>query len=268
MSHNSKVSQSKPAGNTKTAGCYQQYRWQWTLKAYHSDDEPIKPETICENLKNYCLEFYFQLEEGKDGYKHYQGCLRLKHKEYLQSVKNIIGYNDVHLEQAKDWNRLKNYCKKNNTRINGPWSHETVWIETIRELNWWQQPLLEMLLEIPDKRKIYWIWDKEGNKGKSSFAKYMGVNFGATILCNGKFDDIAYSLPDNPKIIIFDIPRRLEERVNYQAIEKCKDGMVFSGKYESKMKYFNEPHVIVFSNFKPDLTALSLDRWEIINLDE
>jgi hypothetical protein len=49
-------------------------------------------------------------------------------------------------------------------------------------------------------------------------------------------------------------------------MEDFKNGMIFSTKYESKAKVFKKPHLIVFSNFMPNMEALSKDRWEIRQL--
>jgi len=266
------TSQDKPVGNTAATGSkntcvFQQYRWAFTLHA-NDRDELIEPEKLSSNIHQYCKEYYFQLEKCPEtGRRHYQGCLSLYKKEYLQTTKNIIGDDRVNLKKAKDWNACKNYCKKNKTRLNGPWSHETVWIETIRNLNWWQEICWTYMQETPDRRKIYWIWDRVGNKGKSEFCNYCAIRGGATILESGSYKDIAYCIPDNPKIICFDFPKTIEGRINYTAIEKCKDGRIFSSKYESKMKFFNRPHVFCFANFPPDTSTMSMDRWEIINID-
>jgi len=77
----------------------------------------------------------------------------------------------------------------------------------------------------------------------------MAIKHKATVLNNGAFNDIAMALPNDPKIVIFNFSRGLEERVNYNAIEAVKDGLIFSGKYESKTKIFNSPHVVIFCNF-------------------
>ena len=54
--------------------------------------------------------------------------------------------------------------------------------------------------------------------------------------------------------------RSQEQFVSYQAIEEVKNGILFNNKYEAKMVVFNNPHVVVFSNFEPDYKALSSDR--------
>jgi len=51
--------------------------------------------------------------------------------------------------------------------------------------------------------------------------------------------------------------------MNYGAIEQVKNGLVFSGKYESSMLIFNPPHVVIFANDTPDESMYSNDRWHI-----
>lgn len=247
----------------------QLWRWGFRLNAY----EPFEPTELWENLDRYCKEFYFQLEKGEEtGYMHWQGCFSLYEKERLAQAKDIVGFEQVKLLPIKNWHAAKNYVMKNRTRVDGPWTKDSVFIKTITTLYPWQRALEILLEDEPDDRTITWIWNEKGNIGKSAFCKYMAVNHKATILTNGKTSDIAYLIPDNPKVVIFDLPRSSEDgyqnnnKFNYTAIEKIKDGMLMSSKYKSKMKMFNPPHVIVFANWPPDTTALSEDRWDIVNL--
>jgi len=281
-----RVSRVKPERNTELAPTdprrdtpkFQLYKWQFTLKSEIKPNElendpnrfVAEARHLAETLNDIAKEWYMQLEMGdKSQYLHYQGCLSLKTKEYFQAVKNLLGRNDVHLEGAKNWNALKAYCSKNETRFDGPWSHKTVWLKTITNLFPWQQELVDIISRpCEDDRTIHWFYDKEGNKGKTQLCKYLFVNFGATVVNNGGFSDLAYVLPQDPKIVCFCLPRTLESRVNYSAIEAIKDGLIFSGKYESKTKVFNSPHVVVMANFAPNLGALSLDRWKLYNITD
>jgi len=266
------LSQDEPGGNTRSPGRHQLYKWQFTLKKHYkspsNDHEPIEPEQLWGVLSKYAKLFYFQLEMGSTGYEHYQGCFSLCVKHRFNEVKNMIGFSTIHLEAIRNWNASINYCQKMETRVKGPWNHASVWVKTLSLLNWWQLETEKILLSEPDDRTIYWIWESTGNMGKSCFSKYMAVQHHATVLNNGSFSDLAFAIPNNPNIIIFDLPRTIEGRVNYSAIEACKNGMIFSGKYESRMKIFNPPHVVVFANFSPDLSAMSRDRWQIIDLSQ
>ena len=60
----------------------------------------------------------------------------------------------------------------------------------------------------------------------------------------------------------------MEDYVSYGSIEKIKNGYFMCSKYESKPIVRNSPHVFIFANFEPELDALSLDRWHIVNLDK
>ena len=59
------------------------------------------------------------------------------------------------------------------------------------------------------------------------------------------------------------IPKLFDTNSLYCAIENLKDGVVFSGKYESKSYCTRIPHVIIFSNILPIPHVLSFDRWDI-----
>ena len=51
-------------------------------------------------------------------------------------------------------------------------------------------------------------------------------------------------------------------------MEEIKDGLIYSGKYEGGFANIEHPHVIVVSNFAPELSKLSEDRWNILKIDK
>lgn len=127
----------------------------------------------------------------------------------------------------------------------------------------WQSTMItELTTTEPHDRHIIWIYDKKGNNGKTHLAKYLVDNHNAFYTNGGKHADILYAYKGQP-IVILDYPRDSEEYVSYGMIEQLKNGIFFSPKYESQMKRFNTPHVVVMANFKPDTTKMSRDRWDI-----
>lgn len=126
----------------------------------------------------------------------------------------------------------------------------------------WQQKVLDTIAEAPDKRKIHWYVDHEGGKGKSYLARYLVCEKNAFYCQGGKQSDIIHGY-DRQNIVVFDLCRDVEGFVSYSAMETLKNGVMFSTKYNSAMQVFPIPHVIVFSNFDPDRTKLSADRWDI-----
>jgi len=139
----------------------------------------------------------------------------------------------------------------------------------------WQQALKDVVEETPCPRKIHWIWENQGNVGKSWMANYLGCIHGATILTAGKKVDMAYIYAQKPtKIVLFDLARTAEstgERSHYldgvySLAEDLKNGRVVSTKYESKTVFFPPPHVIFFANFEPDYSKWSQDRYFVTNI--
>lgn len=260
------MSQSEPAGNTNTAGLknknYQLYRVFFTYNI-PKPNEPT-PEDFWNLLSEHCKKFEFQLEQGKSGNYHYQGYFSLKQKEYFNTIKNM--FPKMHIEPQKDYFASKAYCtKKDDTYRDGPWNEKSTFIKVIEPNQEWQTDLFIELLQEPDPRKIIWYIDEEGGKGKTQFSKYMCVKENACVLNNGSCKDIAYMV-NSPKIVIMDLCRDIEGHFNYNILEQIKNGMVFSPKYESSYKVFNSPHLVVFSNWKPQKEKLSKDRWDIRRL--
>nr|WAQ80617.1 MAG: putative viral replication protein [Circoviridae sp.] len=131
----------------------------------------------------------------------------------------------------------------------------------------YQQALAEDLDGAPDPRKIYFVVDPVGNSGKSWFAhNYFRSNpSNVQILSAGKRDDIAYAIDDVKSIFLFDLPRSTSEFLQYSILEQLKNGLIFSNKYESRMKCLGGlAHVVVFMNEYPDMTKLSSDRYKIL----
>jgi len=142
-------------------------------------------------------------------------------------------------------------------------------VEEIRDfvLRRWQQKLMDILDGAVDTRKIHWFWENTGNVGKSWMATFLLRNKGATVLSSGKNADIAYLL-DQPKIVVFDISRDSMEHTNFGVMEDIKNGRIFSPKYESRVKCFDIPHLIVFANEPCPYGKFSADRIQEHNLSE
>lgn len=124
----------------------------------------------------------------------------------------------------------------------------------------WQQELMDTLNGPAHSRSIIWIYDMQGNKGKSYFARnFKERNYYVT---GGKAADIYYGYEYEP-VVFFDLARMKQEIVQYDVMEQFKNGQFYSTKYECKLVRFNVPHVVVFANFRPNQEMLSADRWDI-----
>lgn len=133
------------------------------------------------------------------------------------------------------------------------------------KLNEIQQEIMYRL-EMQTDRQITWVCDYKGNSGKSWLAQYLVVNSGAAYFTNAKTTDIAHAY-NKEELIVFDFTRSLEGKVNYGVLEALKNGMIFSSKYNSKLKIFKKPKIIVMANFNADLDKLSEDRWDLMEVN-
>lgn len=134
----------------------------------------------------------------------------------------------------------------------------------------WQAKLYEKLKHAPDKRKITFIVDVDGNSGKSWFAQYyQEFHEKDTFICNpAKKVDMAFLVPiPGPRVVFMDAPRSKQgEFIQYDFLEELKNGFVVSTKYTPVLKRFHSPHIVVSMNEMPDLTKLSADRYDIMEI--
>nr|WAE42505.1 MAG: replication associated protein [Cressdnaviricota sp.] len=200
------------------------------------------------------------------GTPHLQTFISLKKAMRATEIKLPIKIKWIACDGSEESNLI--YCSKDKQIIK--WGFP-VPIKIIENLHFWQSEIEKKCLEEPDDRTINWYWEDTGNFGKSAFCKYMIVKHKALFCSGGKHSDIINLVfnqnMDDTRIVIFDIPRAHKGAISYSALESIKNGMVCNTKYETGVKVFNSPHIIIFANFEPNKPdELSLDRWNIVNL--
>ena len=159
-------------------------------------------------------------------------------------------------------NSINNYLqKKINDDIH---SNNLKQLDNVK-LNKFQQFFLKELND-QNSREITWIYDSNGNIGKTFFAKYMNTKHDACIVLNGKSKDIS-EVYNNEDIVIMNFVRCEEDFINYSILENLKDGIIFKQKYFSRIINRSPVKLIVFSNFLPKVNALSADRWRLYDVN-
>lgn len=135
-------------------------------------------------------------------------------------------------------------------------------------LRLWQHRLDGIVNAPADDRRVIFVIDPEGNKGKSWLVSYwLSTREDTQFMSVGKRDDLAYAVDISTCLFVFDIPRGSMQFVQYGFFEQLKNRLVFSNKYSSQTKILlNTPHVVVFGNEAPDMNALSADRYKVINI--
>ena len=146
------------------------------------------------------------------------------------------------------------------------------------ELKPWQESLLEYTQQ-PSDREIIWVVGKEGNEGKNWFQKYVKSWLGARRVVTGidikaNNASIFQALRKCPivtaDIFLFNIGKSMKkfDQINYDALEKMKDGEAFASKYDSQQLKIRVPNVVmVFSNSPPDVRELAKVRFRVFNIN-
>lgn len=267
-----------PIGNTKLAPkvnqdtCKSQIvNWFFTFNNYEKSDIDI----LIDKFSRICREYIFQEEIGeKTGTPHLQGTIKLikpmRWSEFKLSPK-------IQWKSCRSYKHSVQYCQKEATRSGKIYTNmklkKPLKLIDENKLYKWQKNILNIIKEEPSERTIYWLWEKNGNCGKSSFCKLLAAKYGALIL-SGKSSDMKYGIVNymkshnniEPDIIILDVPRSNLDYLSYTGIEEVKNGCFFSSKYESEMCVFNSPHLFIFANEEPIYENMSKDRWKVIKI--
>lgn len=247
-------------------------RYAFTLNNF-TEDELNKLVKLCQLEKGIIAR-----EVGAEGTPHLQGYIEFESQKRLDALKKVN--NRVHWEQAIA-SRIKNiiYCSKDGDVVWNSWPTynrlEQILNEEYSNITWkpFQRFVMNTLMQQPDHRKIIWIYDYRGNVGKSFLTRYLCIvdNY---LICDGSIKDTACMIKEwyenNPdkelKGIFIDIARAQINDVNYNLIEKLKNGIMFSGKYVSGQIILPRIHIICFANEPPCIEELSLDRWRIYEI--
>lgn len=242
--------------------------WVFTLNNFTETEFDILKKEIC----LYCLDYRVQEEVGEEnGTHHLQGYI--KSKKRIRPLETFSNKRII-WKKARSPKHARDYCCKEETATGNYVIDTEEPLDLIKPDRPWQLDILRLINMNADYRSIYWYWDDIGNTGKSAFTKYLCAKKEA--LCvSGKSNDCKYAIVQfkeqkkkYPKIIIFDIPRTNIDYLNYEAIESIKNGCFFSGKYECVQVIMNCPHVIIFANSPPHINRLSIDRWNIIKIEQ
>ena len=145
------------------------------------------------------------------------------------------------------------------------------------ELKPWQNELMKYIE--PHDREIIWVVGKDGNEGKSWFLRYVKSVFGTRRVVSGIdiksnsasiFQALRKCSIVTADIFLFNIGKSMNkfDQINYDALEKMKDGEAFASKYNSQQLKIRVPNVVmVFSNSPPDFKELAKVRFRVFNIN-
>jgi hypothetical protein len=186
------------------------------------------------------------------------------------------------------WDSALAYCTKEETRVDGPWySDQSLVPYSGSDVNFlqekerrypWQHRLIQELLDStettfkdPDDRTVIWIYDPKGCSGKSKLVKYLCINYPGVIKMGfGTSTQLRAAVASiGPRQCYFiDVPRTrgYDDSIPslISVIEDLKGGFVTSSMYGKHTTLtMAPPHIVIFSNQRPNMNHLSDDRWDI-----
>lgn len=201
-------------------------------------------------------------ETGAGGYEHWQ--VRLYTSASFDELKSA--FPQAHIEKSTVWSDYERkegnfVCSEDNNSI------LSVRYGILRNN---QKKIIRAVMQQSD-REVTVVFDERGNSGKSWLTRYLyergiGYYVPPTIgSSQGIIQYIASGYKQEP-IIVIDIPRssRWTSQL-YECIETIKDGLVYDTRYSAKMRDIFGVKVLIMTNSKPKLDALSKDRWTILN---
>lgn len=269
MNHNSSNS-SGEIGNTKQIS--PSIHWCFTLNNYTINDI----SNIISIDSSIVPQYVFQEEVGESGTPHLQGYLRFKTKKRPKSVFSSDNLRGIHWEKCRNIQKSIDYCMKSDSRKGKQYFRGITrpYKLIIDNFYKWEEEIISILNNDPDDRSIHWFWESIGCKGKTTFAKWIFLNYENVIVLSGKGADMKNGIVEYqkknsklPKIVLINVPRSNIDFLSYTGLEEIKDMFFFSGKYEGGMICGENPHVIVFANEEPCSSKMSEDRFRIYNID-
>lgn len=206
----------------------------------------------------------------------------------------------INVQPSVEHDALKAYCWKADTRLELPSTeyYPPAVTQTSSDFNsrleidpvfkmiqesplWYQRILFALIRSEPCRRVVNFVFNPAGGKGKSSTADFieLSTEFNAMLApqlatperwTTALIDQLEGYYNVNgvyPQTIMLDLTRN-EDNQNveqlYSTLENIKNGRLdstFYGKF--KRIRFKPPHVIVFTNTVPNMSALSQDRFRM-----
>ena len=247
--------------------------------------------------KPWIEEMGIQREKGKkNGVMHYQGTVKLTERKRFSTLAallkpilpNVAWDNTQGFLEKSISDKANRYVMKEDTRVAGPWYKGVTFDEIAKEsvysiditLRPWQKNICKIIDAGADDRHIWWIWEPCGGAGKTTFQKWLFLNYKGVTLSGGKASDMKNGIiryreacGSLPSIVLINLPMTFN--LDYfcpHGVEEVKDMFFFSGKYGEKgadpIVCGRPPHVFVFANREPDTSNMAADRWRIARIPD
>lgn len=241
----------------------------WCFTVFDYTDEMIIK--MCANSAKFDAKYVFGREVCPDTEKLHLQCFITKEKKFRwsQIFKGILP-DSTHREACKGSVQDNiDYCMKEGDYLTNMKLLPKHMKKTIELRPWQAWAEAQVILASQNDRKILWIYDKQGNIGKSVMVEYLVKEYRGIAVSGEKRHVLscAFKNPDCP-LWIFDIPRKNKGSVSFQAIEGLRNGLFFSGFGDTTgmVRLDFNPIIVVLCNELPKWNKLSTDRWNVFEI--
>lgn len=261
---------------------YIAFRWTFPSTATESEAKDFSSSIAPTLLQPRTKSYVYSLEKGSLTHRlHLQGFAQLLTKARPRTwakALNDTALRGIEAQACHDRAALETYCCKTDaTHVSGPYrfpavaaTYDGADLPTPETFLPWQRDVYRYITrDEVHPREIVWLYDPDGNIGKTDFFKFLGFKRIANCITASDEAHLTRALQNNPvrRAFIFDLPRNVatgakEARDLFRVIEHVKDGKVMGHMYDSKMELFARPHVVILSNSPPAAfkAILSADR--------
>lgn len=249
----------------------------------------VGEDEVSAYLRKLASKWAFQLEATQEGRLHYQGRMRLRSKQRLSRLIEILssgplGGSHLSITSQKATKDFSYVLKIPSVR--GPWTDIDVDrgkkpsdIKFMEEqgLRPWMDKVIgvarEHLSRLSHSRRCLVILDPAGGAGKSHlkrFGGWHGLWFSIPVMNSAK-DLVAFALDNEHLVYTVDVPRSMDLRKAnefWTGLERISDADLSDWRYKPRVSQFREkPLLIIFTNKEPPRDMLSADRWDVRTID-
>lgn len=189
--------------------------------------------------------------------------------ENANSVNDVLGISRI--RELRD-----DMPKRFHWKPHSPWQHQLITEFAVPGSEDW----VDGISKPYNDRTITWIVGKKGGIGKTSISKWlcirhpddwrltsdMGTSYHAATIIQGMKASgwTQHGLFIN---LTKSIEKQSQNRI-YEYLEHIKDGHITVQKYAGKPIFYDDPHLIIFSNWFPRVNGVKKNRWDIREINE
>lgn len=235
------------------------------INEIHPNIKKVISASHIENCYKYLMKEDKECAYLKDKCKSFNVDTIIECKTQREAIDKATSAGDA-VQRAKLWEISQVYTVENS------------WDSTSEDFEYWpwQQQFINHIRVKPIRKHLtIWIWDQPGQGGKNTLVDKLCKEEGnkhAQLTSLGDSRDISLVMKGyikagwKGKVLHINLSRSdnsVWTDSSYVTLEQLSDGKMTSVKYEGCNLKWGRGHTIVYSNYPPDVSRLSLDRWVI-----